>query len=41
MGKKVEDGVGLKGIEHIPADGAKAEEVFVSLINFLHGAVPP
>ena len=31
----------LKGIEHIPADRAEAEEIFVAAVKVFHDCTPP
>ena len=36
IGKIVDEGIGLQGVEHIPPDGAKAEENHISSIQLVH-----
>ncbi len=41
VGEVVQQGVGLKGVEHIPAHGAEAEEVFIALFQLCHALSSP
>ncbi len=40
IGEKMEQGIGLKGVEHIPANGAQAEVKAVAVVQLIHG-IPP
>ena len=41
VGEIVQQGVGLEGVEHIPAHGAEAEEVFIALFQLSHALSSP
>ena len=36
IGKVVDEGIGFKGVKHIPPNSAKAEENHISSIQFVH-----